>query len=162
MVTILCTRMQPAQMPKRTSTNIARKAHAKAEADFATWLMMAKLGSFDDLPPNAQNWLMGYRTRLERMSEAESTAAAIHEIYLAYYAEMGGEGDAPAIARSATPQGEARAGQNVVDLKDVRVARAARATGSSTSARPRRALQPLLIFAGMVVALAAFKFVLGF
>jgi hypothetical protein len=32
------------------SRRIAHKARAKAEADFATWLMMAKLGSFDDLP----------------------------------------------------------------------------------------------------------------
>jgi hypothetical protein len=28
------------------------KARSKAESDFATWLMMAKLGSLDDLPPN--------------------------------------------------------------------------------------------------------------
>jgi hypothetical protein len=48
-----------------------------AESDFATWLMMAKLGSFDDLPPNAQGFLTNYRGRLERMSEAESTVVAI-------------------------------------------------------------------------------------
>ena len=57
--------------------NIARKARSKAEADFATWLMMAKLGSFDELPSNAQKFLIDYRARLEKMSEAESTALAI-------------------------------------------------------------------------------------
>ena len=33
-------------MASRPSIRIARKAHFKAESDFATWLMMAKLGSF--------------------------------------------------------------------------------------------------------------------
>src|SRR5258706_10034326 len=57
-----------------SNTSIAKKARTKAEADFATWLMMAKLGGFDDLPSNAQSFLTNYRTRLETMSEAESTA----------------------------------------------------------------------------------------
>ena len=61
--------------------NIARKARSKAEADFATWLMMAKLGSFDELPSNAQKFLIDYRARLETMSEAESTALALREVY---------------------------------------------------------------------------------
>src|SRR5437588_5515604 len=76
-------------------SNIAIKARRKAEADFATWLMMAKLGSFDELPPNAQSFLTAYRTRLETMSEAESTNLAIREVYAAYYSAMGGEGAAP-------------------------------------------------------------------
>jgi hypothetical protein len=37
-------------MSSSSNTSIAKKAHTKAEADFATWLMMAKLGGFDDLP----------------------------------------------------------------------------------------------------------------
>src|SRR5271154_5827569 len=78
-----------------SSTNIAKKARSKAEADFATWLMMAKLGGFDDLPPNAQNFLTNYRDRLETMSEAQSTGLAIREVYNAYYSEMGGVGIAP-------------------------------------------------------------------
>jgi hypothetical protein len=56
-----------------SSSSIAKKARSKAEADFTTWLMMAKLGGFDDLPSNAQNFLTSYRARLETMSEAEST-----------------------------------------------------------------------------------------
>src|ERR1700741_5646510 len=82
-------------MSSSSNASIAKKARTKAEADFATWLMMAKLGSFDDLPPNAQNFLTNYRDRLETMSEAESTALAVREVYSAYYGEMGGVGAAP-------------------------------------------------------------------
>lgn len=144
-------------MPRRPSASIARKARAKAEADFATWLMMAKLGSFEDLPADAQGWLMGYRTRLDRMSEADATEAAIEEIYVAYYAGMGGAGEAPDLARSAS-----HIENNVVELKDVRLAKASHVAASPPTAPPRRALRPFLIFAGMVAALAAFKFAFGF
>src|ERR1700742_890525 len=89
-------------MASSSSTIIARKARFKAEADFATWLMMAKLGSFDDLPPNAQEFLLGYRARLERMSEAESKMVAVREIYASYYSEMGGPGAAPELESAAT------------------------------------------------------------
>src|ERR1700687_2880227 len=78
-----------------SSSSIARKARSKAEADFATWLMMAKLGGFDDLPSNAQSFLINYRARLATRSEAESTALAVREVYGAYYSEMGGVGAAP-------------------------------------------------------------------
>jgi hypothetical protein len=33
----------------------AKKARTKAEADFATWLMIAKSGGFEDLPSNARS-----------------------------------------------------------------------------------------------------------
>ena len=45
-------------------SNIATKARKRAEADFATWLMMAKLGGFDGLPPTAQSFLIAYQGRL--------------------------------------------------------------------------------------------------
>jgi hypothetical protein len=82
-------------MASRPSTRIARKARSKAESDFATWLMMAKLGSFDDLPPNAQEFLNNYRDRLKGMSEAESKVVADREVYAAYYSEMGGAAPEP-------------------------------------------------------------------
>ncbi|MEH2534293.1 hypothetical protein V1277_006411 [Bradyrhizobium sp. AZCC 1588] len=82
-------------MSSNSNASIVKKARTKAEADFATWLMMAKLGGFDDLPSNAQGFLTNYRTRLETMSEAESTALAVREVYSAYYSEMGGVGAAP-------------------------------------------------------------------
>src|SRR6202790_226970 len=94
-------------MSSASSSTIAKKARTKAEADFATWLMMAKLGGFDDLPSNAQNFLTNYRTRLETMSEAESTAVAVREVYCAYYNEMGGVGAAPEPkARTSTTKGK--------------------------------------------------------
>jgi hypothetical protein len=62
-------------MPSSSNTSIARKARKKAEADFATWLMMAKLGGFDDLPSNAQGFLTNYQSRLDTMNEAESHGA---------------------------------------------------------------------------------------
>jgi hypothetical protein len=34
-------------MASSSSNSIAKKARSKAEADFAIWLMMAKLGGFD-------------------------------------------------------------------------------------------------------------------
>jgi hypothetical protein len=93
-----------------SSSSIARKARSKAEADFATWLMMAKLGGFDDLPSNAQSFLTNYRTRLETMSEVESTALAVLEVYSTYYSEMGGVGAASEPqARTPTTGGQGRA-----------------------------------------------------
>ena len=82
-------------MAPRPNIRIARKARSKAESDFATWLMMAKLGSFDDLPSNAQEILTNYRARLDRMSETESKVVAVREVYYRYYSEMGGAGSAP-------------------------------------------------------------------
>src|SRR6516162_6560179 len=82
-------------MSSSSNISIARKARTQAEADFVTWLMMAKLGGFDDLPSNAQSFLTNYRIRLETMSEAESTALAVREVCSAYYSEMGGVGAAP-------------------------------------------------------------------
>src|SRR3984893_1243357 len=97
-------------MSSSSNTSIAKKARTKAEADFATWLMMAKLGGFDDLPSNAQSFLINYRTRLETMSEAESTALAVREVYGAYYSEMGGVGAAPE-PKARTPTTEGKAGR---------------------------------------------------
>ena len=135
-----------------SKSSIAKKARAKAEADFATWLMMAKLGSFDELPPNAQKFLMDYRARLQTMNEAESTVLAVREVYVAYYAEMGGEGTPPEPqARKSTPEG------NVVSLQRNRDSGAARSAARNLTGR-RKTLTALLIFASMVALIAAFKF----
>jgi hypothetical protein len=131
-----------------SSSSIAKKAHSKAEADFPTWLMMAKLGSFDDLPPDAQSFLIDYRNRLERMSEAESTAQAIREVYSAYYSEMGGVGAAPEPqARKPTAKGRAP--------KDRPIRSVARPSITPTT---RKSLQALLIFASMVALILAYRF----
>jgi hypothetical protein len=134
-------------MASRPSIRIARKARSKAESDFATWLMMAKLGSFDDLPPNAQGFLTNYRDRLERMSEAESTVVAIREVYAAYYSEMGGAGAAP----------EPEAPSTSVDDSVVRFQRS-RKPQPAPPAPARKSLPALLIFAAMVALIAAYRF----
>jgi hypothetical protein len=131
-----------------SSSSIAKKAYSKAEADFPTWLMMAKLGSFDDLPPDAQSFLINYRNRLERMSEAESTTQAIREVYSAYYGEMGGVGAAP------EPQARRLTAKRGAP-KDRPVRLAARPSITPTT---RKSLQALLIFASMVVLIVAYRF----
>jgi hypothetical protein len=135
------------------STSIARKARAKAEADFATWLMMAKLGSFDDLPSNAQEALTNYRTRLDQMSETESKMLAVREVYGRYYSELGGAGTAPELeARDASTD------DNVVRFQKPRKSQSPpSAARGSTEPRTRRPVPALLIFAGMVAVIAAFK-----
>ena len=133
-------------MSSSSNTSIAKKARTKAEADFATWLMMAKLGGFDDLPSNAQSFLTNYRTRLETMSEAESTALAVREVYSAYYSEMGGVGAAPEPqARKPTTEGN----------KPPPPPSAAR---NSTWPKIPKSLQALLIFASMVALIVTYRF----
>ena len=156
MLTSLGIRTNLTSMSSSSNTSIARKARTKAEADFVTWLMMAKLGGFDDLPPNAQGFLTSYRTRLEAMSEAESTALAIREVYSAYYSEMGGTGAAPEPkARSATT--EAKAVQLQSRPKPQPGPSAAR---HSTRPMIRKSLSALLIFASMVALIVAYRFLI--
>jgi hypothetical protein len=134
-----------------SNSSIAKKARSKAEADFATWLMMAKLGSFDDLPSNAQGFLIDYRTRLETMSEVESTMLAVREVYGAYYTEMGGVGTAP------EPQARK-------PMTDGKVARSQRPPEpppaerrSSAGVAIRKTLPVLLIFAWFVALIIAYR-----
>jgi len=140
-------------MASSSSTSIAKKARSKAEADFATWLMMAKLGSFDDLPSNAQKFLTNYRARLEMMSEAESTVLAVREVYSAYYGEMGGVGAAPEPqARKPTTKG------NVARHRPPRPQPAASAARNSIGPMIRKSLPALLIFASMVALIVTYRF----
>jgi hypothetical protein len=141
-------------MSSSSNTSIAKKARKKAEADFATWLMMAKLGGFDDLPSNAQSFLSNYRTRLETMSEAESTAVAVREVYNAYYSEMGGVGAAP----------EPKARMPMTEGKVERFQRGPKpqlgplAARHSTRQMIRKSLPALLIFATMASLIVAYRF----
>jgi hypothetical protein len=141
-------------MASNSGTSIAKKARAKAEADFATWLMMAKLGGFDDLPSNAQNFLIDYRARLERMSEAESMGLAVREIYSAYYSEMGGVGAAPE-PKSRKPTKEGNVMRFKRPLKPQPALSAAR---NSTWPKIPKSLQAMLIFASMVALIVTYRF----
>jgi hypothetical protein len=138
----------------RHNASIAKKARTKAEADFATWLMMAKLGGFDDLPSNAQGFLTNYRTRLETMSEAESAALAVREVYSAYYSELGGVGAAPE-PKARTPTTE---GKVVRFQRRPKPQPAPSAARHSTRPMIRKSLSALLIFASMVAAIVAYGF----
>ena len=138
-------------MSSSSNTSIAKKARTKAEADFVTWLMMAKLGGFDDLPPNAQSFLANYRTRLETMSEAESTALAVREVYSAYYSEMGGVGVAPE-PKARTPT---RAGKVERRPKPQSSLSAAR---HSTRPTIRKSITALLIFASVMALILGYIF----
>ncbi|WGD55139.1 hypothetical protein QA641_15350 [Bradyrhizobium sp. CB1650] len=141
-------------MSSSSNASIAKKARTKAEADFATWLMMAKLGGFDDLPSNAQSFLTNYRSHLETMSEAESTALAVREVYRAYYGEMGGVGAAPEQkARAPTSRGKVVRSQS-----PPRPQPGQSAARHSTKPMPRKSLPALLIFASMVALIVAFRF----
>jgi hypothetical protein len=137
-----------------SNASIARKARTKAEADFATWLMMAKLGGFDDLPSNAQSFLINYRTRLETMSEAESTVLAIHEVYSAYYRDMGGVGAAP------EPKARTQATEGKVVRSQRRPKPQPGLSAAPHSTRPilRKTLPVLLIFASMAALFVAYRF----
>ena len=136
-------------MSSSSNARIAKRASTKAEADFATWLMMAKLGGFDELPSNAQSFLTNYRTRLETMSEAESTALAIHEVYSAYYSEMGGVGAAP----------EPKVRRPTTESKVVRSQRQPRsqpAARALTKPATRKLLVALLLLASITALFFAF------
>src|SRR6266480_2536566 len=141
-------------MSSSSNASIAKKARTKAEADFATWLMMAKLGGFDDLPSKAQSFLTNYRTRLETMSEAESTAVAVREVYSAYFGEMGGVGAAPE-PKARTPTPQRQAGRFHKAPKPPPGLSAAR---HSTMPMIRKSLPALLIFASMVALIVAYRF----
>jgi hypothetical protein len=116
--------------------------------------MMAKLGGFDDLPSNAQRFLSNYRTRLDTMSEAESTALAVREVYSAYYSELGGVGAAPEPkARTPTTEGKVvRLQKRPKPQPDLSAMR------HSTRPRIRKSLRALLIFASMVALIVAYRF----
>jgi hypothetical protein len=141
-------------MASNSSTSIAKKARSKAETDFATWLMMAKLGGFDDLPSNAQKFLTSYRARLEVMSEAESTALAVREVYNAYYSEMGGVGEAPEPPQARKPTAKGNAARHRPPKPQPTPSAARNSTGPTI----RKSLPALLIFAGMVALIVTYIF----
>jgi hypothetical protein len=141
-------------MSSSSNTSIAKKARTKAEADFATWLMMAKLGGFDDLPSNSQNFLINFRTRLETMSEAESTALAISEVYSDYYRRMGGVGWPPELK----PRTQTTNGKVVRSQKRPRLQPGLSAARHSTRPMIRKSLPALLIFASIVARTVAYRF----
>ena len=141
---------------------IARRADTKARGDFATWKMMAKLNGASALPAEAQTFLVSYQELLKQNSEAEATEATIQLMYRAYYAEMGGHGNAPDV-RSQTTEPKT---DNVTAFRRPTPQKAKPKNGSSTGFRagfttgpdgkPR--LPVALIFACLVVVYVGIRY----
>jgi hypothetical protein len=146
-------------MASKSNTRIARDARLTAEADFATWLMMAKLGSYDDLPKEAQAFLAQYRERLKTANEKDAAAATIDAIYAAYYAQRGGKGAPPPVT-APEPVSTANS-DNIVRLQDARRTRATRAAEPAGRPKGQRRMPVLLIFIGLVAIVVAIRFLMG-
>ena len=145
-------------MASERNNKLARGARLKAEADFATWLMMGKLGSFDDLPASARVFLTNYQGRLKTDGEKRAASATIAEIAASYYAEMGGTGTLPAIELRPPPRNE-----NVVQFKRAKEERAARPQGVPRIAQnsSTRRMPALLIFIALAAVVVLIKYLLG-
>lgn len=144
-----------ANLVKAADMLIARRADTRARADFATWKMMAKLNGLSALPPEAQNFLAGYKKLSEEMGEDDATEATITEVYKAYYAEMGGGGTPPDVRpRSSEPVTD-----NVTAFR--RPAPKPKATSrfsvSSIGGTGKRPLPVALIFICLVVVYVAIR-----
>ncbi len=131
---------------------IARRADTRARADFATWKMLAKLNGTSSLPAEAQNFLAGYKTLLEKMAEPEASEATIHLIYRSYYGEMGGAGAAPDV--KAHLNGSGPVADNVTAFK--RPAPKPAKTGGGPPAKPR--LPVALIFICLVIVYVGVRY----
>jgi len=147
-------------MPTRLEANlikaadmlIARRADTRARADFATWKMLAKLNGTSSLPEEAQNFLAGYKTLLEKMAEPEASEATIHLIYRSYYGEMGGAGAAPDV--KAQLNGSGPVADNVTAFKRPAPKPAKTATGPA--AKPR--LPVALIFICLIIVYVGVRY----
>ncbi|WP_315728686.1 MULTISPECIES: hypothetical protein [unclassified Bradyrhizobium] len=131
---------------------IARRADTRARADFATWKMIAKLNGASDLPPQAQEFLASYKTRLTDMSEHDATEATIREMYKAYYAEMGGGGAPPEVKAAAPAQQPVT--DNVTAFR--RLPPKAKTAQNGATTRPK--LPVALIFACLVVVYVGIRY----
>ena len=143
-------------MPATTASNhdIAKRANAKARADFATWLMMAKLGSIEVLPAEAQAFLAGYRQLLDqaKASEKDASEATIKVIYGSYYSAMGGTGTLPDIqVASAAAVKPERLDNNVTPFRKIKP--------ETPAAPPKKKELPVaLIFIGLVLIAVAYHY----
>lgn len=139
-------------MAETTATNldIARRAEARARADFATWLMMEKLRSIDALPLEAQNFFAGYGKMLaSRRNPAEAAETTIRLVYRSYYASMGGTGTPPdlgAVPRTVPPP------DNVTPFRKIK-----RPPPTAPGAEKKR-LPVALIFIALAIVFVLFNF----
>lgn len=143
-------------MPATTDSNleIAKRANDQARADFATWLMMAKLNSVDALPQDAQSFLAGYRALVARpkKSEADAAETTVQLIYRRYYASLGGTGTPPVV--TSVPRSQAMPEKNPDNVTPFR-----RIKPAAPPPRDKKKLPVALIFLGLVVLAVAYNYV---
>lgn len=142
-------------MPATTDSNleIAKRANDEARADFATWLMMAKLNSIDALPQESQSFFAGYRALLARGKQAESTAAeaTVQLVYRSYYSRMGGTGTAPIIKTAPrTRTMPDNYGDNVTPFRKIKP--------NPPPPREKKKLPVALIFIGLVALAVLYRY----
>ncbi|MBC7579376.1 MAG: hypothetical protein H7312_18775 [Tardiphaga sp.] len=142
-------------MPATTDSNleIAKRANDEARADFATWLMMAKLNSIDALPRESQSFFAGYRALLaRRQSEAAAAETTIQIVYRSYYARMGGTGTPPLVktAPRTRPMTDNH-GDNVTPFRKIKP--------EKPPQPEKRKLPVALIFIGLVVLAVLYNYV---
>jgi hypothetical protein len=141
-------------MPAKTDSNleIARRANDEARADFATWLMMAKLNSIDALPQESQDFFAGYRALLaRRTTEAAAAETTIQLVYRSYYSRMGGTGTAPIIktAPKAKSMSDNPGGDNVTPFRKIK----------PVPPKPEKKKLPVaLIFIGLIILAVAYNY----
>ena len=142
-------------MPSTTDSNleIAKRANDEARADFATWLMMAKLKSIDALPQESQSFFAGYTALLARGRQAEPAAAeaTIQTVYRSYYARMGGTGTAPIIKTASRTR-------TMPENNDSNVTPFRRIKPSTPPPREKKKLPVALIFIGLIVLAVAWRY----
>jgi hypothetical protein len=141
-------------MPSTTDSNleIARRANDEARADFATWLMMAKLKSIDALPQESQTFFAGYLALVARKQpEPAAAEATIQLVYRSYYARMGGTGTAPIIKTASRSK-------TMPDNNDSNVTPFRRIKPSTPPPREKKKLPVALIFIGLVVLAVAWRY----
>ena len=144
-------------MPAKTASNpeIARHADAEARADFATWLMMAKLNSVGALPDDAQAFFGGYRRLLERgMTTEAASDTTIEIVYRSYYARLGGTGSPPdikSVARTRPMPESSDDRSNVTPFRRIK-------PNAPPPPREKKKLPVALIFIGLVAIAVAYHY----
>lgn len=148
-------------MAATTASNleIAKLANTHARADFATWLMMAKLGSTDALPQEAQTFHAGYVRLLERAGSTQEDAAetTIQLVYQSYYTKMGGTGAPPRIQpapKTSAPSQSQTPTDNVTPFRRIKPS----PPPPANAAKPRSKLPVALIFLGLVAVAVLFHY----
>jgi hypothetical protein len=122
--------------------------------------MLAKLNGTSSLPAEAQNFLAGYNTLLDKMAEPEASEATIHLIYRSYYGEMGGAGTAPDV--KAHMNGQGPVADNVTAFKrpapkpPKTAQKTAQRTGGGPPAQPR--LPVALIFICLIIVYVGVRY----